>query len=90
MIVDHIPHVVVGDQIYLDKVLMIGTKEFTAVGTPLLAEASVLARVESQTRSEKITIFKKLRRKNSQKTKSHRQEITVMVVNDIFMQKPPQ
>jgi large subunit ribosomal protein L21 len=48
----------VGDHIVLDKVLLVGTKDFTAVGTPLLTKAKVAATIEEQTRLAKVsTLF---------------------------------
>ena len=46
----------VGTKIILDKVLLVGSKEFTAIGTPLLDHAGVHAVIEEHTRSEKVII----------------------------------
>jgi len=75
----------IGDEIFLSKVLMIGTNEFTAIGTPLLTQASVQAIVQEQTKTKKIIVFRKRRRKNSETTHGHRQPVTVLQIGDIFM-----
>jgi len=84
VMVDKLP-VDIGEDIILSKVLMVGTKDFTAIGTPLLKQAAVSATVQEQTKTSKVIIFKKKRRKNSEKTQGHRQEVTVMQINEIFM-----
>lgn len=84
VLVDKLP-VDIGDNIFLSKVLMIGSKEFTAIGTPLLKKAVVSATVEEQTETEKVIVFKKKRRKNYERTKGHKAQVTVVKINDIFM-----
>ena len=45
--------------------LLIGTKEYTAVGRPLVEKAKVYATIEEISQTEKVLIFKKRRRKDS-------------------------
>eukprot|EP01133_Synstelium_polycarpum_P011920 gene11920-13888_t len=61
-------HVDVGEHIVLDKVLLVGTKESTMIGTPVVTQAKVHAYIEEQSKADKVTIFKKKRRKNYQRT----------------------
>ena len=68
-----------GDTVTLDQVLMVGDK----VGTPFVAGASVTATLVEQTRGEKVIIFKKKRRQNYRRKKGHRQELTVLRINEI-------
>eukprot|EP01117_Protostelium_nocturnum_P010180 TRINITY_DN363_c0_g1_i1.p1 TRINITY_DN363_c0_g1~~TRINITY_DN363_c0_g1_i1.p1 ORF type:complete len:239 (+),score=82.01 TRINITY_DN363_c0_g1_i1:161-877(+) len=68
----------IGQEIVLDKVLLIGTKEFTAIGTPVLENATVHAVVEEHTYSGKTLVFKKKRRKNYRRLYGHRQPITTL------------
>jgi len=58
VLLDKLP-VAVGDNIFLSKVLMIGTKDFTAIGTPMLKQAAVSATVQEQTQTGKVIVFKK-------------------------------
>lgn len=44
----------VGQQISLDEVLLVGTKEYTAVGRPNVENARVLATIEELTQTEKV------------------------------------
>jgi len=73
----------IGDRIVLDKILLVGTRNWTAIGTPLLSQASVHAVVEEQTKTEKAIIFKKKRRKNYRRTKGHRQDVTTLRITDL-------
>ncbi|MGF1561476.1 MAG: 50S ribosomal protein L21 [Geminicoccaceae bacterium] len=73
----------VGSTIDLDHVLMIGG-ESPVVGTPRIEGATVKAEVLAQKRGEKLTVFKKRRRKNSRRRNGHRQYLTVVRINDIL------
>jgi large subunit ribosomal protein L21 len=73
-----------GDIIQFDKVLMIGDGK-VEVGTPMISGAAVHAEVIEQTKNKKVTSFVKRRRKHSsQRTRGHRQNVTVLRVNDIL------
>ena len=73
-----------GAKINLDKVLMIGDGEDMTVGTPVIEGALVAAKVLEHKRGDKITVFKKKRRKNYRRTMGHRQELTVLRITDIL------
>ena len=72
-----------GSTVTLDDVLAIGDDKGLTVGTPTVDGASVTAEVLEQTRSAKIIVFKKKRRKNYRRKKGHRQHLTVLRVTDI-------
>jgi large subunit ribosomal protein L21 len=72
-----------GQQIVLDEVLMIGTKDYTSVGRPQVLGARVYATLEEQSRSEKVIVFKKRRRQGYQKSQGHRQLLNVLKINKI-------
>ena len=65
-----------GKKIKLNEVLIISDKGKPLVGNPLIKGASVDAEVIEQTRSSKITVFKKKRRHNYRRKKGHRQLVT--------------
>ncbi len=71
-----------GDTVTFAEVLMIGG-EAPVIGDPLVAGASVSARIVEQKRARKIIVFKKKRRKKYRRTKGHRQYQTVVRVTDI-------
>lgn len=73
----------VGQNIFLQKVLLIGTKEYSAIGRPMLTSAKVLAHVEEQTKADKVRIFKKKRRKRYQRNIGYRHPITTLRILSI-------
>lgn len=73
-----------GASISLNEVLMIGDDAAQTVGAPLVDGASVAATVLDQARGDKIIVFKRKRRKNYRRTKGHRQDLTVLQINDIL------
>ena len=58
----------VGQQLVFDNVLILGTPEYTALGRPSVENAKVFVTLEEITRSEKVIVFKKKRRKGYQKS----------------------
>ncbi|MBI4190268.1 MAG: 50S ribosomal protein L21 [Betaproteobacteria bacterium] len=66
----------IGAEIVIDQVLMVADGEKVALGTPLVAGASVKAKVVSQGRGDKVRIFKLRRRKHYRKSQGHRQNYT--------------
>src|SRR5216683_7827304 len=72
----------VGAAISLDEVLAVGG-EAPKVGTPVIAGASVKAKILQQPRGTKIIVFKKKRRKNYRRKRGHRQELTVLKIEEI-------
>ena len=66
----------VGAEIVIDEVLMVADGEKIALGTPLVAGASVKAKIVSHGRGDKVHIFKMRRRKHYRKSQGHRQNYT--------------
>jgi len=66
----------VGSEIVIDQVLMVADGEKVALGTPLVAGASVKAKIVSHGRGDKVHIFKMRRRKHYRKSQGHRQNYT--------------
>jgi large subunit ribosomal protein L21 len=77
----------VGGTLDLGEVLMVGGAdgEEAKVGAPLVEGARVSAEVVEQTRGPKIIVFKKKRRKNYQRKKGHRQDLTVLRIREIAL-----
>ena len=70
-----------GDKVQFNDVLMIGA----TVGAPLVAGAAVQAEVIDQIKGEKTIHFVKRRRKHSsQRTKGHRQHLTLVRVTEVL------
>ena len=75
----------VGDLVQFDTIFMISEKEYQ-IGTPLVSGAAVHAEVIEQAKSKKVTSFVKRRRKHSsQRTRGHRQSVTVLRVKEILL-----
>jgi large subunit ribosomal protein L21 len=73
-----------GETVQFNDVLMIGG-EATVVGAPRVAGAAVQAEVIDQIRGEKTISFVKRRRKHSsQRTRGHRQHLTLVRITRIL------
>jgi large subunit ribosomal protein L21 len=73
----------VGAEVALDQVLAISDGEINAIGAPMVANASVRAKIVQQPRGTKVLVFKKKRRKNYRRKRGHRQELTVLRIEGI-------
>ncbi|GKY87916.1 50S ribosomal protein L21 [Sinisalibacter aestuarii] len=70
-----------GDKVQFNEILMVGG----TIGTPLVEGAGVQAEVIDQIKGDKVIHFVKRRRKHSsQRTKGHRQQLTLLRVTDIL------
>lgn len=74
----------VGQQIELQDVMLVGTKDYTCIGRPRVTQARVLATVEETSMTEKALIFKKRRRKDSQRHMGYRQWVTYLKIDKII------
>ena len=72
-----------GSTVKLDQVLMVADGDKVSVGTPMLAKASVTAKIKTQGRGKKVEIIKFRRRKHSRTQAGHRQSYTEIEVTDI-------
>jgi large subunit ribosomal protein L21 len=73
----------VGAELVLDQVLAVGQGDTVKVGAPLVAGASVRAKVLGHGKHHKVTIFKLRRRKHYQKHQGHRQQFTEIEITGI-------
>jgi len=73
-----------GETVQFNEVLMLGG-ETAVIGTPLVDGAAVQAHVIDQIKGDKVIHYVKRRRKHSsQRTKGHRQKLTLVRVTDIL------
>jgi large subunit ribosomal protein L21 len=72
-----------GQTATFDRVLLVNNDGQLAVGTPTVANASVVADVVEHKRGEKKLTFKMQRRKGYHKAIGHRQELTVVKIKEI-------
>ena len=73
----------VGQEITIDQVLAVGSGGNLVVGAPLVSGATVVAKVLSHGRHDKVRIFKMRRRKHYQKRQGHRQQFTELEIASI-------
>ena len=70
-----------GDKVQFNEILMVGS----TVGAPLVAGAAVQAEVIDQIKADKVITFVKRRRKHSsQRTRGHRQKLTLVRVTEVL------
>jgi large subunit ribosomal protein L21 len=72
-----------GQEINLERVLLVADGEKTAVGQPIVADAAVTARVLRQDRGEKTISFKYRPKARRRVKKGHRQELTVLKITEV-------
>ena len=73
-----------GETIQFNEILMLGG-DAPVIGAPFVADAAVLAEVIDQVKGDKVINFVKRRRKHSsQRTKGHRQKLTLVRVTEIL------
>ena len=68
-----------GAKIEFTDVLMVGD----TVGKPTVAGAKVVASIVKQARGPHLIVFKKRRRQNSRRKNGHRQDLTVVKIEQI-------
>ena len=73
----------VGAEIILNDIVLLGNGDKVTIGKPNIKGAAVSATVMNQTRGPKVIIFRRKRRKNHRRTQGHRQDLTLLKINDI-------
>lgn len=73
----------VGKQVQFNEVLLISDADNTMVGSPIVADAMVLATAIEHARGEKLIVFKYKSKKRYRHRRGHRQELTVFTIDDI-------
>lgn len=70
-----------GDKVQFNEILMVGS----TLGAPLVEGACVQAEVIDQIKADKVVTYVKRRRKHSsQRTRGHRQQLTLLRVIDVL------
>ena len=72
-----------GESLEFDKVLMLSNDSDVKIGTPYVEGIKVQGSVEDQIKDKKVLVFKYKRRKNYRRTQGHRQQYTLVKINDI-------
>jgi large subunit ribosomal protein L21 len=72
-----------GDEITLDRVLLVAAEDGIKVGNPIVAGASVRAQVVGHDRGDKIIVFKYKNKVRSRRKTGHRQAYTRLQIQEI-------
>ena len=72
-----------GDNITLDRVLLVADGDESTIGRPVIEDAAVLAEVVRRDRGEKLISFKYRPKARSRVKKGHRQELMVLRITDV-------
>lgn len=73
----------VGDMVEIADVLALVDGENARIGTPVLEDVKVTAKIVEQGKAKKVVVFKKKRRKGYQVKNGHRQLFTALEVSEI-------
>src|SRR5207244_165569 len=79
-----------GQPVTFERVLMVNNDGNISVGSPTVANASVVADVVEHIRGDKKIAFKMKRRKGYHKTIGHRQELPVVKIKEIKTESGPE
>lgn len=70
-------------ELVFDKVLLFSDGKKTKIGTPSIDGMKVSAKVLEHVKDDKVTVFKKKRRKSYRVLKGHRQQLTQIEITKI-------
>jgi len=74
-----------GDEVTLEKVLLVADGQEIRVGMPLVENAAVKTMIMQQGKGKKVVVYKKKRRKNYRRRQGHRQLFTALQVQEIIV-----
>ncbi|HUI65182.1 MAG TPA: 50S ribosomal protein L21 [Bacteroidota bacterium] len=72
-----------GTKLQFQRVLLLSDEKGTAVGNPVVQGAKVEATVVGNLRGDKVTVFKKKKRKGYRLKRGHRQDYTEVTITNI-------
>ena len=72
-----------GDVVTFDQVLTVVNDADVKVGTPVVEEAKITAKVEKQDKAKKILVFKYKAKSNYRRRQGHRQPFTKLTIEKI-------
>ena len=73
----------VGDTVMFDQVLLASDGEKVQLGQPYIEDSKVVGSIIRQGKNRKIVVFKYKRRKGFRKKVGHRQQFTLVRIEDI-------
>lgn len=72
-----------GASVSLDKVLLVDNEGKVEVGTPTVGSVKVSGKILEHVKGDKVTVFKKKRRKGYAVKNGHRQQFTKLLIEKI-------
>tara|TARA_B100000287_G_scaffold67525_1_gene59087 strand:- start:1451 stop:1759 length:309 start_codon:yes stop_codon:yes gene_type:complete len=72
-----------GKKVEFNNVLFISDKGKAKIGKPIIKGSKVTGEVLTQFKDDKVTVFKKKRRKGYKVKNGHRQQMTKILIKDI-------
>ena len=75
----------VGTTVTFEKVLLVSKDDTTMIGSPYVKNAVVKAEIVNEEKGRKVLIFKKKPRKGHKKTIGHRQQFSLVKIQDIVV-----
>lgn len=75
----------IGQEVELDKVLLVSDESKVQVGSPIIEGAKVMATVASQGKGKKVTVFKYKPHNRYRRKASHRQTYTRLRIDKIIV-----
>jgi large subunit ribosomal protein L21 len=75
-----------GEQIDLERVLLVADDDDVVIGTPFVAGAKVQATVVSQVKGPKVIVFKYKPKQRYRIKKGHRQQYTRIMIDSISVE----
>ena len=72
-----------GSKITFDNVFMVDNGSNTKIGNPVVAGASVEAKIIKHFKDKKVIVFKKKRRKGYKVKNGHRQQMTEIIIEKV-------
>jgi large subunit ribosomal protein L21 len=72
-----------GTQVTIDSVLLV-SGDTISIGAPYVKGASIKASIKSQIKGDKVIVFKYKPKKDYRRTQGHRQQYTLLTVEDII------
>lgn len=73
----------VGSKLKFEKVLLVGDDKQTKLGTPYISGASIEAKVLGHVKDDKVSVFKKKKRKGYKVFRGHRQNYTEIEITKV-------
>jgi large subunit ribosomal protein L21 len=72
-----------GEEVVFDKVLVISDGENVTIGKPYVDNAKVLGKLARQAKDRKVPVFKYKKRKGYRRNKGHRQDFSLVRIENI-------